>query len=183
MNTTKRISIYLGGINGVGKTTIAKLLQNKGFSHIQCSNILLNYFELKEQKELENIPQKKKQYVMEKIIPKEIRKYTKVVIDAHYVTPLKNGKYYTKSLNSKLAHEVNYLIHLTAPPTLILNRRIRDLSNRARDLNISNICRDQLESINVAQNLSKKHSVPLIAIGNNSNPKITVNKILSEVGL
>lgn len=177
---SKPIRIYLGGINGVGKTTVSKNLSDLGFKVIRGSSILLNYFCLSMQKELETLSKKSKQEVMENIVPAILKSEEKVVFDAHFIGLTING-YDKSSLNKNIATQVTHLVHLSAAPEIIFDRRVKDLKNRERIIDLDLIKIHQIESEKTADLLAKKYSLPLLFVDNTGIPENAAGTIFRWV--
>jgi len=173
---SKPVRVFFGGINGVGKTTLAsEFCSRNKFEHVRASSVLMNSLKVRSQRELEEVPETLKTKLMREELPLLVSSLDFAVIDAHYIVCLGNV-YDLGSLNEKLAKSLTHLVHLVAEPRVILSRRAKEIEKRARELDIAKIELDQNVSLLFSEYLAKKYDLPLIKVANQD-----INKALNAI--
>jgi adenylate kinase len=113
MNKNKTIKIYFGGVQGVGKTTLArKLIENSSFVHYSTSDVLMQHFRVNDRKDLEKITID--QELRDKIFLEFYLKYPNLILDGHFKLSTFDDIFF------------NFFFFIDAPSSVILGRRKSD---------------------------------------------------------
>lgn len=163
------LRIYVGGVNGVGKTALCKLLsKHYRLEYLMGSDMLLKHLKLKKQSQLHKLSEKEKIKLAKKIIAPKISDAKRVVFDTHFFVSIGNRTEENLFLD-EYKNLFDFLILITAKPQVILGRRKLDFPKRERELNLSRIIADQQKSQEIAMRISAKFKIPLIEIDNSQN--------------
>lgn len=78
--------IYVGGINGSGKSSVGRIIaeNNRGIMAVSSSDLLLNYLGLTSREELRNMTEERLQEARERALPDYLRTHNDVIIDGHF---------------------------------------------------------------------------------------------------
>lgn len=160
LSNLKTFRLYLGGVQGVGKTTIAKQIIKKypKIVHYSTSEILINYFHVKNRKELEKISINQK--TREQIFLKMYSMYPFLILDGHF------------KLTTKDKQNFNLFFFIDASNKTILSRRMKD-KTRVRSKDLSIIKQEKEKELCRIKNLGIKP----IYIKNEGDIKETLEKI------
>jgi adenylate kinase len=186
------MKVFVGGINGVGKTTFLNALQKQmpevhfvdgAKSFMEWLGIPNDYESLRK---IDNVTANEKN---SQFLAELCQQYDNLVLGAHYLN-LVNGKVLDKSLGDwpKL---FDYLVFLTAPAEDIYERINKDETSRDRALFGPHIGRegaikvlDQYNEQNrrKATELSSKFQIPYIEVENmNGKLDAAVSKFMEQV--
>ncbi len=132
------MKIYLSGVQGVGKTVIARSIVEQvekigiEMSHFSTSEVLMRHYRVSNRQELEgvNIPQDKRGSIFEQIY----RNHEHLILDGNF------------RLSSQDPEIFDYFIFLDASDEEILDRRSADQS-RERNLAIDSIQKSRREEL------------------------------------
>lgn len=129
--------IYLGGVQGVGKTTLAKIIAKDyaGMRHFSTSEILMDYFQVKNRKSLENI--KISQELRNEIFANFYPRYCSIILDGHFKLAEIDKTFF------------NLFFFVDASNEIILSRRKQD-KTRPRALELLCIEQEKGKELNLA---------------------------------
>lgn len=176
-----KLRIYLTGINGVGKTTVGKLLERRAeMKYIQASKVLLDALGLRHQYELHNLPREEKLDTLESKLLKYFERYPKLVLDSHLVVYCGNKLEYI--FREFYVPHITVLINLIARPETIRDRRLQDKRDRLKSTDLKEIVRELELSIKTASEVSQKYNIPLFTISNDGDINETIDEILKILG-
>ncbi len=161
--------LYVGGINGVGKTTVCKELASQAcLRYVHGSTLLIDSLGLKSQGELQVIDPIEKAKLAKSVILPELTSYPRVVFDTHFLVKDESGneenlffKEYDKLFNN--------IVLIEALAEVIYERRKRDYSSRQRELNVNQIVDDQERSREIAEEIARAYGIRLIKVDNSSS--------------
>ncbi len=172
---------YVGGINGVGKTSLLQGIAKKDnrFSHIKGSTLLMCRLGIRDgdYESLRNLSTELKNKEFGEIV-KSLKsdKNHNILIDAHFIN-LINGKEY-RVVDSWISY-VDVLVLVEANENEVMNRILKDSGrNRAmfnddvwqsKEFVIHKIHEYMLSTRTEFYNLSKKYLLPSIVIQNREN--------------
>lgn len=166
---TPEIKIYMGGINGVGKSSVCKeLLPRLNARYLHGSTLILKALSLDSQDELHKISSEQKGKLAKNLIPRELAKNGSVIFDTHFVVFYPNGKEEVLFYDEYVGL-INILVHIKATKEVIFERRQKDRPKRKRDLSLERIVKQQERSLEVARKISSLYNIPLIEIDNSHN--------------
>lgn len=156
--------IYLGGIQGVGKTSIAKMLvaQHPELVHYSTSEVLMKYFGVVERKDLEKIPIS--QAKRDKVFSLLYEENSNLILDGHFKLAMHDSKSF------------DFFFFIDAPDKIIIERRQKD-KTRQRLMNVllSDERRKELSA-------AKKFGINPIIIFNSGDLQKAVSEINAVIG-
>lgn len=127
----KRFRIYIGGVGGVGKTTVGQeLARRHQMKHFSGSQIMMQICGVNSREELSHIPKKQKNVIEKTEYSHFLVRHPRVIVDGHC------------ELLSEQARCFDGFIFLTAPAKIIRDRRWQR-KERERDVNIQTIRMEQ----------------------------------------
>lgn len=164
------ITIMLGGVSGVGKTTIGKNLMNSCSE--KCVFYSIGEF-LREEAKLQNATISSLSLSERKDISRR-RFYSSLeearksgaqlfILDSHFAVPKKSG--YDYPFGEGIKEDFDAIVILTAPVQEIQKRRMVD-KTKNRDLDSNRIDQDQNEVIKRATYLTQITGLPCLFIEN-----------------
>jgi adenylate kinase len=183
--------IYIGGIPGVGKTTIIAEVEKLAQKHkikmekIKGTPILCELAKVSTVAELRALPENirrtlrpemnRRLYEIDRADPKTIR-----LADGHFVYfDVEGKKYGTRQIQPWDKEQMIAIAIIIASPNNILNRRSKDANDRPdrkRDINF--LVQEQIMEINFAVSQAKKLNIPFCFIRNEGNEIPTSAKTL-----
>lgn len=149
--------IYIGGNNGVGKTTLLrefKKLHNE-YEIFTSSQVVMQTHNLKSREEIKNIK------VDNTLLQKFYDGYNDMLLDAHFY--LRECERTTMDL----------FIFMTAKPEIILNRRKQD-NTRIRELTMESVIKEEQDTLNriISSNIE-----PVFVLDNNLSIENTLKQL------
>ncbi|HJP96537.1 MAG TPA: ATP-binding protein [Candidatus Saccharimonadales bacterium] len=189
------MKIFLGGINGVGKTTVLRQLGLR-LPHIKIilgSKSYMHFLGLvpNDYEGLRSLPEKEHQVKLRKFIKKHIRGASKqqtFIFDGHFVVFDQGSAPITKVAD--WIKDFDLMILLEASPSDIYNRVFYDQKNNIRqrsymiddkELAIDVIQKRLNYTRNVANRSSEWFNVPLLVVSNDEID-LTVQTIIDYIG-
>lgn len=182
--------VFIGGINGTGKTTVAEELSRKtGYPFFEGSSELMKELGLKagDYDLLRKIPEREKKLALERMFERisKLPEHDRIIVTGHFVK-IVNGKV-TKYKGPWLSF-CAYLIHISSNPNIISERITKDeeVGKKLRKLNknnseISFLDSAQIKSIQSFQKSVKKYCSIGVEVENNGDLKNIVDNICSQV--
>lgn len=170
------LRIFVGGIQGVGKTTLLKGLaisHENRFQYATLSHDLLKKLGCQRRRELISIPLSIKVKSIEECLLPLVNQFKQLIVDFHYLFD-NSGTLQSGLLTPESVKSFNYLVHIIAVPNLICDRRHSD-SSRTRDTDMARIAETQVASILEATRLSQESGVPLLILPNNHSIETTIS--------
>ena len=128
------MKVYVGGINGSGKTTILKeVAKQLGFEYIQLTHLMMEALGFPfDYDKLRITPEVEKTKVREEILAKLLSDNDRnIIIDSHYLNLIK-GK--TNIVNGPAIAKFDILVLISAPVEQIWQRIYEDQKTRDRAL-------------------------------------------------
>jgi len=183
---------FVGGVNGVGKSSFLKELSSRyaGFEIFCGSTEFMKWLRFKEgnHKNLMNLPDAYKDLELKKmmrwVLEKDVRKNKTLIIDAHYLN-YKEGS--LVDVTGPWMSLLDALFVISASPKNILKRLKNDKKRgRIRNLLPGGIPQDEKVkiidkflklTIKKAQEISKRYGTPLFIINNEDN---YLNEVIKE---
>lgn len=144
--------VVLLGINGVGKSTIARRLECAlpGSVTVSGSAVLMDSFGGVNRQNLERLSAGEKMRVMEPALLEAFERHqaaNHIILDTHLVVPIrKSGNLVLENVwSEKYVPYVRQVFFIISDPREIMDRRIRDFEStgRQRDVDLVHISRDQ----------------------------------------
>jgi len=167
MTKNQSIRIYLGGVQGVGKTTLAQKLvaENSLLVHYSTSTVLMEYFGVNSRNDLEKIAID--QELRNKILMEFYLKNPNLILDGHFKLTTFDADYF------------DLFFFIDAPNSVILNRKKQD-GSRIRLTEFSSL--KDIEEEKQRELLSAKiFGIEPIVILNEGNIDSVVAKIKSII--
>lgn len=151
------MKIYIGGNNGVGKSTLAQLFTeyNSEFAAFSSSKVIMDTHGLSSRKEIGEVR------VDNLLIAEFYSKYTNLIVDGHFYL----GEYERNNFD--------IYIFMTAKPETILERRLSD-SERIRDITMESVLKEEEKTIARA---IKSGVQPIFVLYNNGNIEQTLSDL------
>lgn len=176
------LSIILGGVSGVGKTTVGRFLQiSYPRDVVFCSigdflrdeaaflNLPVNSIPLLQRKEISRTRFRSEKEKAKNLSAKLF------ILDSHFAIPIKDGGY-EYPFGESVKNDFDLMVILVANEDIVLKRRELDAS-RNRELNAERIRLDQNAIVNRAKELSLITGTPCFFI-NNEDIQITSEKMM-----
>lgn len=184
IQTTSNKNYFIGGINGVGKTTILTEISKKdsNFEVIKISICLMNWLGIKEKDSIaftkvpESIKSRELVKMMESLIKRGQLSKKTLLFDSHYIIPTNRG---LVEATGNWISNMDSLFILTSPAEEILARIEGEEIKTGRQRSIINTNMPQKQKLNIlriyqekcldcAKSISKKYKLPLYEITNES---------------
>lgn len=182
-----RVIIYIGGIKGVGKTTLlSKVFEDSLIkSKYKRVKIAEKMFEIgkakgliKSYEELEKMDIEKQTEIRLEAFQRIMKEEGNLVFDGHYAISSSHGYFYGIPLEG--IKKINYYLLLYHDPTVILERRKNDISKK-RELNLKKIELDLKVEEAYAEFYSALGARPLIKIKSDNRALEKILNFLKEV--
>lgn len=184
--------IKIGGVHGVGKTTVAEILINDliSFGHdaggVHGADIMARILGVT-MDELRAMPEKRKNEAREKMFREvyktDLENPDKIIIrDAHFcIRDVNDGKIQPVGLRDDDRNQLKAIVLLTAPEEEILKRR-NDHGRIDRSLDMD-IIREEMENeVKVARQQAEELGIPIFEIENaGQSPEVTTKNVVWEL--
>lgn len=183
--------IFIGGINGTGKTLVAKkFAETMKLPFYDGSNELMKELKIKngDYKKLRNLSEKDKRNALKRVFDRLSKSHSNsfLVITGHYVKVLNNkiSKY-----DGEWFDKCKCLIHIKTKPKIILKRITMDENQGIRNRKMFNSKVGCLDFIKFAQKMSQENflkfsnkydSIPL-TIENNTDVNSAISAICNSI--
>lgn len=156
--------IYLGGIQGVGKTSIAKMLvaQYPELVHYSTSEVLMKYFGVVERKDLEKISVS--QVKRDKIFSQLCKNNPNLILDGHFKLATNDSRFF------------DFFFFIDAPDKIIIERRQKD---KTRQRSISMLLGEERRK---ELSAAKRFGIDPIIIFNSGDLQKTISEINAVIG-
>ncbi len=165
------LRFYIGGIGGVGKSTVGQALARiiPGACHFSGSEIMMEICKVSSRQDLENMDLARKQKIEKTEYPEFINKHPTVIVDGHC------------RLLPEQARVFNCFVYLTAPPETIQERRLSGNGRRKKNHKLPDIC-DEQSVYEIRMSATEEAcKVTFLRISNTGTVKETCNLILLAV--
>lgn len=159
--------VYLGGAQGVGKTSIAKLFVDRNPKYSRCSGseLLMSICGVATRKELENIDKRTHEYAESVGYVNHVRNFENLIVDGHF------------ELNELQVNCFKFFVYITCPATLVVNRIEKD-ETRKRNSDYAYIENDLKRHLQRIEDFKKRYSrAPLYVFNNKGSIEKTVEKL------
>lgn len=183
--------IFLGGINGSGKSTVAgEVSKRTGLPFFEGSKELMRELELQEEDyiELRKMSEKKKKEAFERVFRRisEMSADKKAIITGHFVKVL-NGE--ITKFSGPWFNFCSDLFHITSEPRVILDRIKKDemsgTKHRAVEGDAENpekfITEAQIESLKCLQEAVQQYCSVAHVVDNNKDLSKTISEICGKI--
>lgn len=182
--------VMLVGINGVGKSMLAKMLHDSLSDSflIAASEVLMQLFGGVSRDILERLSPDEKMRMMEPAFI-ELFEHNKlsrfILFDTHLIVPIrKEGTIVFENIwSSKYLPYINRAYFITSNPQDIFNRRVSDYqkTGRKRDIDLDNIKRDQHVNLCVFEEIICPAVKSKIVTNKDGNPQYAFSVIKNEL--
>ena len=182
--------VMLVGINGVGKSMLAKMLHDSLSDSflIAASEVLMQLFGGVSRDILERLSPDEKMRMMEPAFI-ELFEHNKlsrfILFDTHLIVPIrKEGTIVFENIwSSKYLPYINRAYFITSNAQDILNRRVSDYqkTGRKRDIDLDNIKRDQHVNLCVFEEIICSAVTSKIVTNKDGNPQYAFSVIKNEL--
>lgn len=155
------MKIYLGGVSGVGKTTIIRAfaVKHREYIALSGSEIIMEAYGLSDRSMIKNI------VVEDTVLEKAYSKHSDLIIDGHFF------------IGRAEQNSIDVFIFVISDVDTISRRRILDRS-RERSTSIVDIRREMFETF---QRAKQSNVSPVFVLDNNENIDVTLNKLDSII--
>ena len=175
--------IYIGGIKGVGKTTLINSLTPEllDYQIVDVTIQMREYTDLHNRDQLDEITVvdrfKARKYAFPKVL--QDTQKNKLIFDSHFCIPSIYGHEW--GFPWSFISNVNILILITSKPDIILERLRQDISRNRGRVSLSEVELDiKIEEI-YADFIAKTINKPLYIIENNNNVEDSKNTLLKTI--
>lgn len=179
--------IYIGGIKGVGKTTLINSLK-PALSNYEIVDVTIHmreYTDLHNRDQLDEITVVDRFKAREYAFPKALQEknQNKLIFDSHFCIPSVYGHEW--GFPWSFIPDVNILVLITSTPNLILERRQQDINRKRGRVSLSEIELDMRIEMVYAEFIAKTINKPLYIIENSDveNSKNILLETISEYNL
>lgn len=149
-----KFRIYIGGVGGVGKTTICrKLARTYHMKHFSGSRIMMKLCEVSSREALSCVPKKQKTIIEKTRYPRFIARNQKVIVDGHCELLPEQAKCFDR------------FIFLIAPAKIIKDRREQRGDGR-RELDLRVILIEQKEHQLKMRQTEQKCGIKFMTVSN-----------------
>lgn len=180
--------VYIGGIKGVGKSTVFfKLLAHPSIIdlHYKRAKIAEKMFEMlqarrliKRYEELETINIELKKEIRLRVFQEVLKKEGNLIFDGHYAISSSYG--YSYGIPLEMVGKIDYFVLLHHNPKVILERRKKDTS-KERDLSLKKIELDLILEEALAKFYASITGKTLIRIKTDNKAPYRLMNFLKEV--
>lgn len=191
----KRRLVFLGGLNGSGKTAVTKVMEsNPRITVFYGSKMLMEFLGCKSYRELDAMPEKDQITARSRFFNSGLFADCKTeiaLIDFHYIL-LRGNSRFELSVEEDWAHRIDLFLHIVAEPKLMLERILNDKEDSKRKIQkFKSDYGDYEKQINFYQEISlkigsemvKKLGRPFRVIENNSTIEETMGRMKNILGL
>lgn len=183
---------YIGGITGVGKTSIITAA-SEGIPNsnlIYGSRVLMDKLGCRTYEDLNAISDTRQQQARIEIFSELKQSDSKtILVDGHYVIFIRNGNP-VSTIETEWVIDFDGLVHIVSRPEIILERLLLDEENFFRRLkNLSSLGKTILDKIERSQDISLENALivseqtskPLTIIDNSADVKSGAEKLIDTV--